>query len=273
MEKWRKDLLIIMPAYNEEACIGSFLEQLETSEIAGIADILVINDGSSDDTSRIVRQRGHEIIDHVYHLGYGAALLSGYKFAVRRCYKYVIQIDADGQHDVCNIVPIYERLRGLDRDGARPDIVLGSRFLEGSRSFPVSLLKKMTIAALRKIIRTTTGKTITDPTTGLQGLNSRTLLYYSGYSHFDDKYPDTNVLIQMLLLGYQVEEVPAVMHSRETGSSMHSGLKPFFYMAHMFFSICAVLLRILVLKRETRSAQGEYPGRVHYDQEDGRQEM
>lgn len=254
MEMRRKELLIILPAYNEQACIGGFLEQLEAPEIAGIADILVINDGSSDDTGRAVRERGHEIIDHVYHMGYGAALLSGYRFAVRRHYKYVIQIDADGQHDVCNIVPIYERLRGPGRDGAGPDIVLGSRFLEGARSFPVSRLKKVTIAAFRKMIRATTGKTITDPTTGLQGLSSRTLLYYSGYSHFDDKYPDANMLIQMLLLGYRVEEIPAVMHSRETGSSMHSGLKPVFYMIHMLFSICAVLLRVLVLKAEKCAA-------------------
>ena len=267
MEKRKKELLIIMPAYNEEACIGRLLEQLETPEIAGIADMLVINDGSSDDTGRIVRQRGHEIIDHIYHMGYGAALLSGYKYAVRRRYRYVIQLDSDGQHDPCNIFPIYERLRGSDRDRTGPDIVLGSRFLEGSRSFPVSRLKKATLAALRAIIRATTGKTIADPTTGLQGLSSRALLYYSECSHFDDKYPDTNMLIQMLLLGYQVEEVPAVMHSRETGSSMHSGLKPVFYMSHMFFSICAVLLRILVLKRETRSVQGKCPGRPHYETE------
>ena len=272
MKKRRKELLIIMPAYNEEACIGGLLERLESSEIAGIADILVINDGSSDETGRIVRQRGHEIITLVCHMGYGAALRSGYQFAVRRRYQYVIQIDADGQHDVCNILPIYERMRGPDGDGAGPDIVLGSRFLEGSKSFPVSRLKKVTIAALRKIIHATTGKTIADPTTGLQGLSSRTLLYYSECSHFDDKYPDTNMLIQMLLLGYQVEEVPAVMHPRETGRSMHSGLKPVFYMAHMFFSICAVLLRILVLKKETRSVRDECLGRVYCNQENGGQE-
>lgn len=252
MEKRRKDLLIVMPAYNEEACIGRFLEQLEAPEIASVADILVINDGSSDDTDRIVREHGHEIINHVYNMGYGAALLSGYKYAVRRCYKYVIQIDSDGQHDSCNILPIYERLRYSDKEGDGSDIVLGSRFLEGGKSFPISLLKKITIAAFRKLIRLTTGKTITDPTTGLQGLNSRTLRYYAAYSHFDDKYPDANMLIQMMLLGYRVEEVPVVMHPRETGSSMHSGLKPVIYMVYMFFSICSVLLRILVLKAETR---------------------
>ena len=269
MEKRRKDLLIIMPAYNEEACIGIFLEQLEVPELISVADILVIDDGSSDDTRRIVKEHGHTIITHVYNMGYGAALLSGYKYAVRRRYKYVVQIDSDGQHDPCNILPIYEQLKSSDEDGEGPDLVLGSRFLEGGKSFPISRLKKVTIGVFRKLIRLVTGETITDPTTGLQGLSSRALLYYSGYSHFDDKYPDTNMLLQMLLLGYQVEEIPAVMHIRETGTSMHSGLKPVIYMIHMLFSICAVLLRIFVLGLEVCSVPEKHAKRLYYELESG----
>lgn len=251
MEKRTKDLLIIMPAYNEEACIGRFLEQMEAPEISGIADILVINDGSSDETSRIARQFGCEVIDHIYNIGYTAALLSGYKYALRRNYKYVIQIDSDRQHDPCNIIPIYDRLRSFENSGRAPDIVLGSRFLEGGKSFPMSWLKKTAISAFRMLVRVTTGKKITDPTTGLQGLNVRAMRYYTEYSHFDDMFPDANVVIQMILLGYQVEEVPAVMHSRQTGKDMYRGLiKQGRYMIHMLFSICAVLLRVLVLKTE-----------------------
>ena len=258
MEKRTKDLLIIVPAYNEEESIGGLLEQLETKEIADIADVLVISDGSADNTGRIVRERGHGLIELVYHMGYGAALLSGYTYAMRRQYKYVIQIDADGQHDVCNIFTIYQRLLTTDETGKGPDIVLGSRFLEGGKSFPISRLKKMTIGVFRGLIRLTTGRRITYPTTGLQGLNRRTLRYYSEFSHFDDKYPDTNMIIQMILLGYQIEEVPAVMHEREVGTSMHGGLlNRAIYIAHMAFSICAVLLRILVLKKEARSTQGK----------------
>ena len=253
MKKRTKDLLIIVPAYNEEACIGGFLEQLEAAEIAGIADILVIDDGSTDDTGRVVREHGCEVITHIYNMGYTAALLSGYKYAVRRDYKYVIQIDADGQHDPCNIFSIYNRTKGFEQSGEGPDIVLGSRFLEGGKSFPMSWLKKAAISVFRKLIRLITGKRITDPTTGLQGLNIRALRYYSEYSHFDDRFPDANMLIQMMLLGYQVEEIPAVMHAREAGTGMHSGLiRQGRYMAHMFFSICAVLLRTLVLKAEKR---------------------
>ena len=256
MKMRTKDLLIIVPAFDEEANIGVLLEQLEAVGVADIADIVVINDGSDDDTKRIVREHGCDLINHLYNMGYGAALLSGYTYALRRQYRYVIQIDADGQHDLCNIFTIYARLLGTDGKGEGPDIVLGSRFLEGSQSFRVSRLKKMTIRVFRGLIRLTTGQKITDPTSGLQGLNIRTLRYYTGYANFDDKYPDTNMLIQMILLGFRIEEVPAVMHEREAGTSMHGGImQSVAYIAHMFFSICAVLLRTLVLKAQVRSSR------------------
>lgn len=157
-------------------------------------------------------------------------------------------MDADGQHDVCNIPQIYERLRQKDADGRYPDIVLGSRFMEESSDFPVSMTKKLAYALFRKMIKMTTGRHIYDPTTGLQGLSRKAFLYYSKYKHFDDKYPDANMIIQMLLLGFKVEEIPAVMHNRQTGVSMHSGLKPVIYMFRMVFSIIGVVFRVKVLK-------------------------
>lgn len=250
MEKSKKELLIIMPAYNEEACIGSFLQQLQKPEIASVADILVIDDGSSDNTNIIVKSMNIPLIRHVFNMGYGAALMSGYKYAIRRNYKYVIQIDSDGQHDACNVLALYRKLKEKDENGRYPDIVLGSRFLEGGQSFPISGIKKIAIKAFRKLIHMTAGVTITDPTTGLQGLNRRTVLYYSIYSHFDLRYPDANMLIQTSLLGFKIEEIPAVMHARESGTSMHHGLGPIVYMAHMFFSICAIWLRVRVMKKE-----------------------
>ena len=87
-----------------------------------------------------------------------------------------------------------------------------------------------------------------DPTTGLQGLSYRAFLFYSQYNHFDDKYPDANMIMQMLLLGFNVTEIPAVMHARTEGVSMHSGLKPVIYMFRMVFSIIAVWVRIRVYK-------------------------
>ena len=227
----KKELLIIIPAYNEEKTIVNLLQQLEQPEIASIADILVMNDASSDFTNWVVKKRNHAVVTHVFNLGYGSGLQLGYKYAVRKKYRYVIQMDADGNF---------------------PDIVLGSRFMDGSTEFPVSTVKKIAIVWFRTLLKLGTGRDITDPTTGLQGLSWRTFLFYSRYNHFDDKYPDANMLMQMLLLGFHIREIPAVMHLRTTGVSMHSGLKPFLYMFRMTFSISSAWLREKLLKMDIK---------------------
>ena len=246
----RKDLLIIIPAYNEEKTIAGLLEKLELPEVSEIADVLVMNDASSDSTNEIVKERNHKVVKHVFNLGYGSGLQLGYKYAVRKGYDYVIQMDADGQHDICNIRRIYDELKTKDEHGNYPDSVMGSRFMEGSTEFPITLTKKIAWTWFQVLIKLFTGVKIVDPTTGLQGLNRRTFSFYSTYDHFDDKYPDANILTQMLLLGYQLRQIPAVMHIRETGESMHSGLKPFIYMFRMTFSVLAAWIREKILKMD-----------------------
>ena len=247
-KKGHKELLIIMPAYNEEKNIGKVLEQLEQAGICKYADVLVMNDASSDATNWLVKARGYTLVTHVFNLGYGSALQLGYKYAIRRKYHYVIQMDADGQHDVCNIPVLYTKLKEQDANGKCPDIVLGSRFLKGSEAYPIIHTKKFAYRLFRWMSRVVTGESISDPTTGLQGLNRKAVLYYSKYKHFDDKYPDANMIVQMLLLGFKIEEVPAVMHPCDYGVSMHHGLKPIMYMFRMVFSILAITFRIKVLK-------------------------
>lgn len=240
-----KELLIIIPAFNEEASIGTLLEQLTDNKVQGLADVLVINDASADKTSHISKKYGVTLVSHVFNLGYGSALQLGYKYAVRRKYKYVIQLDADGQHDVSNVFTIYERLKQEDIDGKEPDIVIGSRFLEGSASFPLSGVKKIAMGFFRCIIQWATGERILDPTSGLQGLNRRAFLYYSLFQNFNYSFPDANMIIQMLLLGFKVVEVPAVMHERKTGESMHAGFwRPLLYMLIMPLSIVGVYFRV-----------------------------
>ena len=248
MMKKDKDLLIIVPAYNEAKNIPVVLDQLEEPEIAKIADILIIDDASSDGTGQLTKERGHMVVTHVYNLGYGCGLQLGYKYAVMRDYKYVIQMDADGQHDVCNVLKLYKQLKTPDQEGRCPDIVLGSRFLEDSTPFPVSPIKKLAFVLFRLLIRLGTGRKIMDPTTGLQGLSRRVSRFYSIYGNFDDRYPDANMLLQMLMLDFRVEEIPAVMYTRKEGISMHSGLKPVFYMFRMMFSIIAVWIRVKIYK-------------------------
>lgn len=252
MNAERKDLLIIIPAYNEEANIRQVLEQLKRQGVEQFADILVVNDASTDQTEEIVRTERCLCVTHVFNLGYGSGLQVGYKYALEHDYTYVIQMDADGQHDVCNVKNLYAYLKRTDLNGKAPDIVLGSRFLPGSKSFPISGAKKIGIGFFRQLIWLTAHRKIMDPTTGLQGLSRNAVKYYAGYLHFDDRYPDANMILQMILLGFYVIEVPAVMHERTSGVSMHAGLEPVLYMARMLFSVLAVVFRCKVLKMDQK---------------------
>lgn len=238
-------VLILIPAYNEEQNLPAIFDQLCTSETQEFADILVVNDASTDQTASVARAYPVTLINNVFNLGYGSALQVGYKYAVQYGYEYIIQMDSDGQHDISNIPLIYKNLVTPDSEGAYPDIVIGSRFMEGSVSFKISTIKRWSILFFRWIIKKATGKWITDPTSGLQGLSKRAFLYYSQYRNFDYFYPDANMIIQMLLLGFRITEVPAIMHERTAGISMHKGLfKQITYMIIMPLSILGVTLRI-----------------------------
>ena len=251
---YEKEVLIIIPAYNERGNIEKLISQLRSPEITEIADVLVMNDASTDGTNHAINKDNVAVVTHVFNLGYGSGLQLGYKYAIRRGYKYVIQMDADGQHDPCNVLNIYERLKTPDAVGKYPDIVLGSRFVEGSSPYQMSKLRRTAVRMFGFLIYLVTGKKINDPTSGLQGLSRRTTLYYSKYNGFDDRYPDANMIMQMLLLGFRIEEVPAVMHQRVDGVGMHHGFKTLVYMFRMALSILAVLIRIKILKLEKNVA-------------------
>lgn len=240
-----------MPAHNEAENIGRVLDEMEAWNIRSIADVLVINDASEDATPQIIAEHGCPMLSNVFCLGYGGALQVGYKYAIREGYRYLIQMDADGQHDPCNIPVLYHRLLAEDC----PDIVLGSRYLEGSRSFPLSLAKRLAHRLFRFIIRAAAGQAVTDPTSGLQGLSRRAFSYYAQYDHFDTRYPDANMIVQMLLLRFHLVEVPAVLRARQAGTSIHSGLKPLWYMLRMVFTTLAVIVRIRILKIEAEAGQ------------------
>lgn len=250
IEQKKRELLVVIPAFNESGNIKKFLSQLEAASVREYADIVVIDDGSTDRTRQIVEGMHFSCVSGIFNQGYGSALQTGYKYAVKQGYNYVVQADADGQHDAGNIKKIYDELRLPDGEGRLPDIVLGSRFLPGSVSFPVPRIKMLGIVLFRWVLKLFTGERITDPTTGLQGLNARTVWCYSRYGYFDDGYLDANIIMQMLLRGYRIREIPAMMHERSVGKGMHSGVRPVLYMFRMAFSISAVYIREKILKKE-----------------------
>ncbi len=229
------DGLIIIPAYNESKNIGQVLKDIRQCNYN--IDIIVINDGSNDNTGQVVVEEGEKVINQFYNLGYGGALQTGFKYAVAMEYQFVIQFDGDGQHNPEDLQIIIEQLKTGDYD-----IVIGSRFII-KNSFQISLAKKLAIIIFRLIIRISTGVKITDPTSGFQGLNQRTFRYYSGMGNFPEDFPDADTLIHMLKSNYQVKEVPVNMKNRLSGKSMHSGFRALYYAIKMLVSISVVLLR------------------------------
>lgn len=231
----RADCLVLIPAFNEERNIGRVLKEIRSLNID--LDIVVINDGSRDKTAAVVEEEGEKVITLPFNLGYGGALQTGFKYAAAMGYNYIVQFDADGQHDPGDIPIIINQLRtGL------PDIVIGSRFL-GNGSLSTGLMKKSAISVFRFLIKISTGVRITDPTSGLQGLTNRAFSYYAALGNYPEDFPDADTLIYMILSGYRVNEVPANMRERMSGKSMHVGFKTIFYFVKMLVSILVVLLR------------------------------
>lgn len=234
------DGLVIIPAYNEAENIKKVLVDIRKLQLG--LDVVVINDGSNDNTKEVVIEAGGLVISHPFNLGYGSALQTGFKYARNNNYKYVIQFDADGQHYPTNLIAMKEEI-----SNGKSDIISGSRFL-GNTTQKLGILKLFVIGLLRLVIKLTTGTKISDPTCGLKALSKSTYEYYSIMGNYPPDYPDADVLIQMIKFGYKIKEVPINVLEREHGKSMHSGFKPIIYLMKMFLSIIIILLRCAFTK-------------------------
>lgn len=234
--------LVVIPAYNENERIGIIIDKINDS-VSDI-DILVVDDGSTDDTAETVRNHGAEVISLPFNLGYGAALETGYKYAYENCYRYIAQMDADGQHEPkC----ISDLLKPLKEDKA--DLVIGSRYLKDC-GYKTTFARKIGTIIFSKIATFLSKKKITDPTSGFQAMNRKVIEFFvNGFYPTD--YPDADVLILLNRLGFRILEIPVIMYSNEKNKkSMHSGIfKPLYYNFKMFLSIIMVYLRKMPNKK------------------------
>ena len=248
--KKKHDLLVIMPAHNEEKNLPLVFDGIRKKQIDWFADILIIDDASTDSTAEIASQNGAACISFIFNLGYGNALQMGYKYAKENGYRFLIQMDADTQHDPCNIPILYHALKTPSADGELPDIVLGSRFMKGSGAYSPGFMKKIGFFWFGMLVRLFGGGELADSTTGLQGLNRRAFSHYAVFDNFDARYPDANMILEMKLLGYRILQVPAVMHSRKSGKGMHTGFwKPTKYMVRSTIATIVAKMRGWSYKR------------------------
>ncbi|MGC9317121.1 MAG: glycosyltransferase family 2 protein [Armatimonadota bacterium] len=227
--------MIVMPAYNEAENIASTIARARLA--APDLDIVVVDDGSTDNTLRVALEAGATVLPLPVNLGYGGALQVGFMYAEANDYDEVVQLDADGQHEPACIPDLLNALRSGELD-----LVIGSRFLDGGDYRP-SRARALGMAVMRWLTRVTTGKNITDPTSGFQAVNRTAISLYASDVYPSD-YPDADVLIMIHRAGLRVGEIPVRMYDREAGQSMHSGLlKPIWYMFKMLLSIGLTLLR------------------------------
>lgn len=220
-----------MPAYNEASRIRRVVGQV-ASQAHG--DVLVVDDGSSDETASEARAGGAIVAVHAVNLGYGAALQTGYRYALRHGYDAVLQLDADGQHDPASIPALLDALAGAD-------VVLGSRFLD-SRSYRPPLSRRLGMWLFGRVASLLAGQRITDPTSGFQAISHDALRFYA-HERYPVDYPDADVLAMLVRSGLRLVEVPVRMLPSPDGKSMHSGfLKPL-YVFRMSLALSLVTVR------------------------------
>lgn len=229
--------LVVVPAYNEEENVENVYESL--IQLNAPIDIVIIDDGSTDNTALFGRQCGANVISHPTNLGYLAAIQTGFKYAEKYQYPYVIFFDGDGQHDPACIKNIME---AISKDNV--DVVIGSRFLEES-TIKIGFTKMLAIKFFRSIIYRTTKKRITDPTSGFKAYKADVYKRFTKSKNFYYDLPDSNFIIDILLQKLSILEIPVNMFDREHGESKihHTGLKPLIYMAQTLLSIFIVIMK------------------------------
>jgi glycosyltransferase involved in cell wall biosynthesis len=229
-----EDVLIIIPAYNEEGRVGEVVQDVRGTFPS--ADVLVIDDGSADSTAAEARRAGAMSLSLPVNAGYGAALQTGYKFAVRNGYAIVGQIDGDGQHRAEYLATMYKALEEQDAD-----VIIGSRFLDRDGHYRPSRARAVGIGLFARIASLITRQHISDPTSGFQLMRIAVARFFCSDVYPTD-YPDADILILLHRTGYRVREVPVQMRP-SPGRSMHSGHSSPYYVYKMLLSIFVTLLR------------------------------
>jgi len=225
---------IIIPAFNEAENIASVIDGVKS---VTDADVIVIDDGSIDQTADKAAAAGALVIRHPFNMGYGVALQTGYKYAVRKKYDVLLQMDGDGQHPPGAIDDFFTRI-----ESGEYDVLVGSRFLEKG-GYSIGYLKLFGIRLFRIIIKIISNEKITDPTSGFQCLNRDVFTIFTKDS-FPCDYPDANIIIMLFRKGFVIRELPVNMVQNPEGRSMHQGIfTKFYYFFKVFFSIFIVLIR------------------------------
>ena len=225
--------LVVVPCLDEGPRVASLVRALRALPQA--LDVLVVDDGSRDDTATQAKAAGATVVRHPFNLGYGAALQSGYAYARERGYERLVQMDGDGQHPPSEVPALLARL-----DRGDVDLVVGSRFL-GEARYRIPPVRRLGIALFSALTSQLMGQRITDPTSGLQAMSREVFAFYE-QDFYPYDYPDADILLRAHYAGLRLAETPVCMLGGPPDRSMHRGLRPLYYVYKLLLSLLVVWL-------------------------------
>jgi glycosyltransferase involved in cell wall biosynthesis len=208
----RKAILVAMPAYNEEATISEVVRRVR--ETMPEFDLLVVDDGSSDGTAEILRRQQVRTATHHCNLGYGRAVQTAIKYALRNGYECLITLDADGQHLPEQVLAMHAV---FERDHA--DCLVGSRYVQSRNYSQTPLARRIGMQVFSLVTRLASGKRVYDTTSGLK-IMRRPVFESLTRWHFVDFHAEA--LVYLSRLGFSVGEFPITVEARRHGTSMYS---------------------------------------------------
>lgn len=222
-----------MPAWNEGLAVGNTVREVLARPEK--YDILVVNDGSTDDTAVAATAAGATVLDLPFNLGVGGAMRAGFKYANRNNYDAVIQVDADGQHDPKDIAVV---LGGLEDS----DISIGARFADKG-TYTVSGPRKWAMVFLAKTISRLARTRLTDVTSGFRAANTRGIAQY--LDHYPAEYLGDTIdsLVVAIRSGCRVTQVPVEMRPRQAGTPSHNPAKAAIYLGRSIFAFLFAMTR------------------------------
>lgn len=232
-EGFSRELLILVPAYNEELSIGATIQSIRRHDPR--LPILVVDDGSIDGTSHVAREHQATVITLPRHLGLGGAVQTGYKLAYEEGFENVIRMDADGQHPPEKIPELLDTLK---RAGC--EVVIGSRFV-GDLWRAQSGIRGLGTRLFRFLLRPILGRWVYDPTSGFIGVNRRALAIFA--AAFPLEYPEIEMLVVLQRRTFQFIEVPCEMRPRLAGVSTLTPKASFYYMVHVLLGFLMNVIR------------------------------
>lgn len=228
--------LAVVPAWNESATIAKVVERIHVA--LPDFDVLVIDDGSNDDTARIAVEHGARVVRHPFNLGIGGAVQSGFQFAQDNGYDYMVQIDGDGQHDPREVPKLIEVMG----DDPSVDVVCGSRFLSKDLKYPAPISRRTGIHLFAFLLSRLVEGRVSDPTSGFRLYNRKAIrLFARDYPH---DFPEVEAVLMCHHHRLRMLETPVRMFARGGGSSSLSGSgKSAYYMIKMLLALFIGLVR------------------------------